>query len=1366
MLASPKNQNGVSLIEVLVSLGIIMILIVGIYSLIIFSLKINNDNKAYVVAMEIANQKMEEIRNLPYDDVGTVGGSPPGIVPQNLVINRNGEFNVYTAIMFNDDPYDGTSASGTDTIINDYKIVTITVSWLGSFGKTKKVVVFSKVIPNTEETLEGYGLLKLIIVDSNGSPVQAATIQIKNSSPFLDATYFSAADGTLNLPLLPDIEGYEVTVSKSGFSTDKTYTRDATNPNPSKPHLSIFQGAKTEESFAIDTLGSLIIHTVSNTLPNNWQVDSTPTSTDDLYPRVKRDSADNLYFAWQNDTATSSTVFIQKYDITTLSKQWSTSITVATTTFQKHPDIAVAASGNSFVVWQDNSTVLKLLAKIPPKNIFTNTANRLALISDFNEKSLLSPPKINDFFQVLNPKYSTPSFVYKIKELFLNSLKPKRVLALGESVSFVSMSSGVTTGSTHSITLQLPPNTQDGDFLLAFLHNDDYSDGPLIPPAGWNTLTNDMNPTGWSSDSRGHIFWKFAAGEPSSYTFNLSGYNEQKAGHIRAYRYVDPAGPFDGALEMTTTPVWNSLHPAPGHTVNNDGSMLVCGWGADTTTFGGNNPTFPAGMLHTKNNFADHITAMAADLPVDTIDSPTGSKILNANQTVTRASADWCLVLKPAPALDYVTFSATGTQVSSMLIPGENYYLGGSFVATENNVSRYITDIKISETGTIDAATDISAVKLFYDEDTTAPYDCGDQTFNPGTDLQFGTATIFDAPNGSANFSEVGGVEVTTTKSLCFYVSLSISSSTAKDDTLAIEISNPNTDVLVDSGSVEPNSAVAVNGITYLLSPAITEQIHYRWRYDDGNENNASWKEFEDTPTTITKNTNLRLRLEITNTGSFSTEQKNFTLEYGRLTTACEDISTWYTVPTDSSGAWQIIDSPFLNDSATTSNIVGGLSDENSEFLPGEIKDTTNIGALTTLSEKNFSEYEYNLIATNNALDATYCFRLTNNGDTSSTTYSVYPQASIVGDYNIYIRSFDNTGSPRWDIKKVNITSLDKDQINPHIAITSSNTNSATSVIVWEDYRNGNYDIYAQSFDDDGNRLWGSDLQITSSSTKEYSPAVTIDSFDNIYIVWTNNGISKDIYGTKLDLAGNKLWTSDINLTATSADAYDPAIVEMNGYLYFSWTNEVGAIKNPYIAKFASSGVAVWQKTANAEYSSADQFATSLDVDSSWLYVTWTDRRFENNDIFAQKFSLNGLRQWTEDYQLNINLFSTTQEYPTIVLTSGGASLAAWQDNRNGGFDIYATKFSDPNALSAVADVPLIITGTKRIGEDPVIYKFNQHISTDNTGYATIPIEWDVPGYSVEINPASSSLNIIFRDPIQPLKILAGETVSMDVYVE
>ena len=78
-----KNNQGFSLVEVLVVIFILATVAVSIYSLFNLTLKMLWENKARIGATQLANKKIEIVRNLPYNDIGTIGGVVAGTIPEN-----------------------------------------------------------------------------------------------------------------------------------------------------------------------------------------------------------------------------------------------------------------------------------------------------------------------------------------------------------------------------------------------------------------------------------------------------------------------------------------------------------------------------------------------------------------------------------------------------------------------------------------------------------------------------------------------------------------------------------------------------------------------------------------------------------------------------------------------------------------------------------------------------------------------------------------------------------------------------------------------------------------------------------------------------------------------------------------------------------------------------------------------------------------------------------------------------------------------------------------------------------------------------------------------------------------------------------
>ena len=255
-----KIKKGFTLIEALIAVFLIVIIFVGIVGAFVASMKILVQSKARATALSLANQRIEEIRNLPYDDVGTVGGIPQGEIPQTETRTLNGiEFTIKTTIIYIDDPFDGVAPD--DPIPSDYKRAKVKVSWPTMIGG--EVTLISDISPKGIETTEGGGTLLITVLNASGEPVGQAEVRVKNDqvSPSIDATYLTDDYGNLLLPGAPaSTEAYQVWVEKSGYSSQRTYSRTEI-ANPLKPHLSVYEGELTEASFAIDLLGSLSIET-------------------------------------------------------------------------------------------------------------------------------------------------------------------------------------------------------------------------------------------------------------------------------------------------------------------------------------------------------------------------------------------------------------------------------------------------------------------------------------------------------------------------------------------------------------------------------------------------------------------------------------------------------------------------------------------------------------------------------------------------------------------------------------------------------------------------------------------------------------------------------------------------------------------------------------------------------------------------------------------------------------------------------------------------------------------------------------------------------------------------------------------------
>jgi hypothetical protein len=259
------NISGQVLLGILISLAVFAILLHAIFTLVASSFDLVNFNKARITARHLAQEKMELIRNLPYENVGTVGGIPAGIIEQEENIERNGlNYLIETSIIYIDDSFDNTAP--TDTEPEDYKRIRVEVSWGGLAASRKNpIILITDISPGLTDSADG-GMLRVLVFNANGNPVpQAQVIVIASSvSPSVNLTQNTDDDGVMSLPgAAACTECYEITVTKSEFSTDRTYSTSEV-ANPSKPHASVIDGAITQISFAIDEVGSINIASVND----------------------------------------------------------------------------------------------------------------------------------------------------------------------------------------------------------------------------------------------------------------------------------------------------------------------------------------------------------------------------------------------------------------------------------------------------------------------------------------------------------------------------------------------------------------------------------------------------------------------------------------------------------------------------------------------------------------------------------------------------------------------------------------------------------------------------------------------------------------------------------------------------------------------------------------------------------------------------------------------------------------------------------------------------------------------------------------------------------------------------------------------
>ena len=262
-----KKTRGFTLVEVLIDLVIVAAIALAIIAAFFAAAKALSYAKSKIAAVALANERMEIIRNMPYDDIGTTEGAyPPGIIPSEEEVERkNINFNVVTDIRYRDDPFDGTiDTDPVDLYPYDYKKIEIQIFKIGN--ATPLAVLTTNISGSAAETATGTGILYFCALDSADQPVSDAELTIMNNDldPVLNLTYTTGADGCVMIPLLPPDQhnNYVLILAKDGYTLAQTYSRTPSNPDQYYPNIDILEQEVTRYSLRIDVASIINISVV------------------------------------------------------------------------------------------------------------------------------------------------------------------------------------------------------------------------------------------------------------------------------------------------------------------------------------------------------------------------------------------------------------------------------------------------------------------------------------------------------------------------------------------------------------------------------------------------------------------------------------------------------------------------------------------------------------------------------------------------------------------------------------------------------------------------------------------------------------------------------------------------------------------------------------------------------------------------------------------------------------------------------------------------------------------------------------------------------------------------------------------------
>ena len=286
-----------------------------------------------------------------------------------------------------------------------------------------------------------------------------------------------------------------------------------------------------------------------------------------------------------------------------------------------------------------------------------------------------------------------------------------------------------------------------------------------------------------------------------------------------------------------------------------------------------------------------------------------------------------------------------------------------------------------------------------------------------------------------------------------------------------------------------------------------------------------------------------------------------------------------------------------------------------------------------------------------------------------------------LGERDLWAQKVDGAGNMVWG-EPVLIDGKPDRQEDPVITRTSDN-NYVIAWIDFSADLDG--DVYAQKIDGEGNLLWQEGgVPVCTLAGMQIDLNMEPDNEGGVYIIWVDSrNPSKDLFGQRLSANGSPLWiVNGIPIANGLGDEMQNTMLpDGEGGMIIAYTHSYAGNDDLYAKRFNANGTMVWQNTlviSEAEGSQSDIRMAALN-DGNFVF-TWADKRSADTDIYAQKINLAGDLLWGSYLIVysDQNELARPQVNPRIVKTSDNGVIIVWEDFRldTQNPDLFAQKIS------------------------------------------------------------------------------------------
>jgi len=275
------------------------------------------------------------------------------------------------------------------------------------------------------------------------------------------------------------------------------------------------------------------------------------------------------------------------------------------------------------------------------------------------------------------------------------------------------------------------------------------------------------------------------------------------------------------------------------------------------------------------------------------------------------------------------------------------------------------------------------------------------------------------------------------------------------------------------------------------------------------------------------------------------------------------------------------------------------------------------------------------------------------------------------GSWEIYYKKSTDSGST-WMVSK-RLTWSSRSFSGQDITVDAINRVH----IVFSDTLIGNSDLFYKR-STDGGATWEPLKRMTWTAGFKQNACVEFDSFNNIYIIWSDSTPGNSELFLKKSTNGGISWSSPKRLTWTTGYTGQNSFkTSSTNTLHVAYTDDTSGYLDVYY-KSSVDGGNIWSSPKRVTWGANEAEATDLAVDSGGhINIVWVDEFVPNTEIFFKK-STNGGTTWLARQRITWN--SGSSYGPDIDINSSDAYNLVWYDSSPGRCEIFHKRSTDNGA--------------------------------------------------------------------------------------